>query len=173
MSQLTITVPADVLNVSPQIEPEFYSDGQVATEDITMSNMTPEAHAGHILHLATQKPNLLHAIMLRRRARAQTAQKVAKAKAAVRRPRSSSAAAGADDIDHNPVVVARQPSGPARWQLELHRRAMDAASAARAGNLAATAVHIEAADGVAAIIGMDSDGVPAIDNGVPAIMDKT
>ena len=151
MSQLTITVPADVLNVSLQIEPEFYSDGRVVTEDITMNNMTPEAHVGHILHLATQKPTLLHAIMIRRRARAQKAQKVAKAKAAARRPRSSSAAAGADDTDHNPVVVARQPSGPARWQLELHRRAMDAASAARAAaieaadKLAATSVHIEPA----------------------------
>ena len=70
MAQLTITVPAGVLNVSHHIEPEFYSEGKVVMEDVAMSNMTPEAHAGHILYLATQKPTLLHTIMIRRRAKA-------------------------------------------------------------------------------------------------------
>ena len=119
MAQLTITVPAGVLNVSHHIEPEFYSEGKVVMEDVAMSNMTPEAHAGHILYLATQKPTLLHAIMIRRRAKAfalkakmtkanaarkakttkaktTKAQKAKTTKANAARKRPSSAAASAD-----------------------------------------------------------------------------
>ena len=109
LHNITVTVQKSILSVSPNIEAEFYTESTLQDSMKYLARCSPERHAAYILYMATQKPNMCHAVMVRLRDVARRQQRIRSL--ALKRADNQRVRAAAQA-----KAKAKAKAAPARWR---------------------------------------------------------